>query len=544
MRRVLAALGVPVIVVLVSSASHAQPAAGGPKFDAAEVHLRTRTATGSPDSSGGVLRGGRYDLRNATMVDLIRTAYRINAPEMIVGGPNWLERDRFDIAATAPNSTSPADVQLMLQQLLAERFKLVLHNDTRPMPGFVLTTGKGPHKMKEAAGPGSGCQAQGQQPGGGVPMLFGTCKGIAMEQFAQMLRGISGPYITSPVTDQTGLKGYWDFDIHFTPRMALALAGSDAITVFDAVEQQLGLKLEQQRVPTPVTVVDSVNQTPTPNPSGSAANIPAPPPMEFDVAEVKLSQAEQPRIRLMPGGRIEADGATMRQLISIAWDINLDEMLVNAPKWIDDTKYSIIAKTTTAVSGSGTAMNVDIDDLKAMVRALITERFKLKTHYEDRPVTAYTLISDKPKLTKADPANRTGWKEGPAPDSKDQRTAILGRMITAKNMTMAQFAEDLQRMANGYIRVPVEDKTELEGAYDFTLVFTPIGILNAGRGRGGADPSTGAAGGANVPAPADPTGALSLYDAVNRQLGLKLDMRKRNMPVLVIDHIEEKPVDN
>jgi uncharacterized protein (TIGR03435 family) len=543
MRRVLAALGVPVILVLVSSASHAQPAASGPKFDAAEVHLRTRTASGSPDSSGGVLRGGRYDLRNATMVDLIRTAYRINAPEMIVGGPNWLERDRFDIAATAPNSTSPADVQLMLQQLLAERFKLVLHNDTRPMPGFVLTTGKGPNKMKEAAAPGSGCQAQGQ-PGGGVPMLFGTCKGIAMEQFAQMLRGISGPYITSPVTDQTGLKGYWDFDIHFTPRMALALAGSDAITVFDAVEQQLGLKLEQQRVPTPVTVVDSVNQTPTPNSSGSAANIPAPPPMEFDVAEVKLSQAEQPRIRLMPGGRIEADGATMRQLISIAWDINLDEMLANAPKWIDDTKYSIIAKTTTAVSGSGTATNVDIDDLKAMVRALITERFKLKTHYEDRPVTAYTLISDKPKLTKADPANRTGWKEGPAPDSKDQRTAILGRMITAKNMTMAQFAEDLQRMANGYIRVPVEDKTELEGAYDFTLVFTPIGILNAGRGRGGADPSTAAGGGANLPAPADPTGALSLYDAVNRQLGLKLDMHKRAMPVLVIDHIEEKPVDN
>jgi uncharacterized protein (TIGR03435 family) len=337
------------------------------------------------------------------------------------------------------------------------------------------------------------------------------------------------------------LKGYWDFDIHFTPRMALALAGSDAITVFDAVEQQLGLKLEQQRVPTPVTVVDSVNQTPTPNPSGSAANIPAPPPMEFDVAEVKLSQAEQPRIRLMPGGRIEADGATMRQLISIAWDINLDEMLANAPKWIDDTKYSIIAKTTTAVSGNGTNMNVDIDDLKAMVRALITERFKLKTHYEDRPVTAYP-ISDKPKLTKADPPIARAGKRVPLP-IPDQRTAILGRMITAKNMTMAQFAEDLQRMANGYIRVPVEDKTELEGAYDFTLVFTPIGILNAGRRRGGADSNAAAGGGAALPAPADPSGALSLFDAVNRQLGLKLDMRKRNMPVLVIDHIE-KPVDN
>jgi len=181
-------------------------------------------------------------------------------------------------------------------------------------------------------------------------------------------------------------------------------------------------------------------------------------------------------------------------------------------------------------------MNADIDDLKAMVRALITERFKLKSHYEDRPVTAYTLLADKPKMAKADPSNRTSNKEGPAPDQKDQRTAILGRMVTFKNITMAQFAEDLGRVANGYIRVPVEDKTGLDGAYDFTLTFTPIGMLNAGRGRGdGAGPA--------APDAADPTGALSLFDAVKQQLGLKLEMRKRPMPVLVIDSILEKPVD-
>jgi uncharacterized protein (TIGR03435 family) len=169
-------------------------------------------------------------------------------------------------------------------------------------------------------------------------------------------------------------------------------------------------------------------------------------------------------------------------------------------------------------------MNVDIDDLKAMLRALITERFRLKSHYEDRPVTAYTLLPDKPKLARADPANRTGYKEGPAPDQK--------------------FADDLQRMANGYIRVPVEDKTGLDGAYDFTLMFTPSGLLNGpGRGRGDA-PAAGPGtpgGGADA---SDPTGGLSLFDAVNKQLGLKLEMRKRPMPVLVIDRIEEKPTDN
>jgi uncharacterized protein (TIGR03435 family) len=537
MRRVFAALGV---VVLLAGTGYAQSPASGPRFDVADVHLRVRTAAGSPGASGGVLRGGRYDLRNATMVDLIAVSYGINSPEMIVGGPNWLERDRFDIAAKAPNSTSADDVKLMLQQLLSERFKLVLHKDTRPMPGVVLGPGKGPHKLKEAASPGAGCQGRAQPTPGGAPLVQASCKGISMDLFAQQLRGFGGPYITSPVTDQTGLKGYWDFDIEFTPRAALALAGADAITIFDAVEKQLGLKLEQQRVQTPVIVVDSVNQTPTANPSGIAASIPAPPPMEFDVAEVKLSAPDaQPRTRLMPGGRIEAEGITMRQIMQLAWDINLDELVANAPKWFEDTKYSIIAKTSTAVSGSGSNLNADIDDLKAMVRQLVTERFKLKVHYEDRPVSAYTLLADKPKMAKADPSNRTGFKEGPAPDSKDQRTAILGRMVTVRNMTMAQFAEDLQRFANGYIRVPVEDKTALDGAYDFTLTFTPIGMLNAGRGRGG-----DAAGGPAGPDAADPSGALSLYDAVNKQLGLKLEMRKRPMPVLVIDHIEEKPTDN
>jgi len=528
------------VLLTLAGGAYAQSTGDGPKFDAAEVHLRVRTATGSQGPSGGVLRGGRYDVRNATMVDLISMAYGINNPELVVGGPNWLERDRFDIAAKAPEGTSPENVKLMLQQLLGERFKLVLHKDTKPVPGYVLTTGKAPHKMKEVAGPGAGCGPTPNQQQGPVPMLTGTCKGVTMESFAQMLRGLGGPYITSPVTDKTGLKGYWDFDIHFTPRAALALAGSDAITVFEAVDQQLGLKLEQQNVATPVIVVNTVNQAPTPNPSGVAANIPSPPPMEFDVAELKLSAPDvQPNLRLMAGGRIEGSGITMRQLLQIAWDINLDEQIVNAPKWFDETKLSLIAKASTAVSGSGTNMNADVEDLKAMVRALVTERFKLKSHYEDRPVTAYTLLADKPKMAKADASNRTTFREGPAPDTKDQRTAILGRMITFKNITMAQFAEDLQRVANGYIRVPVEDKTGLDGAYDFTLTFTPIGMLNAGRGRGGDAPAGPVSADAS-----DPNGALSLFDAVKQQLGLKLEMRKRPMPVLVIDSIQDRPTDN
>ena len=96
MRRALAVLA----LVTASSAVSAQAPQNAPKFDAADISLRARTGTtNQPAMTGGVLRGGRYDLRNATMLDLIATAYSISDRDLIVGGPAWLERNRFDIAA-------------------------------------------------------------------------------------------------------------------------------------------------------------------------------------------------------------------------------------------------------------------------------------------------------------------------------------------------------------------------------------------------------------------------------------------------------------
>jgi len=522
-----------------SVAIFGQTPAPSPAFDLADVHVRARTSNPTPFWSGGVLRGGRYDLRNATMLDMIQLAYDMSDPDRILGGPNWLERDRFDIVAKAPPATPADGVRLMMQGLLADRFKLVVHQDTRPMAGYGLAVGKGKPKMKEATAPG-GCQPGPAPAPGGGPAIAVVCRGVTMEAFARLLRDIAGGYLTQPVIDMTGLKGLWDFDLKWTPRGALPQAGADGISIFDAVDGQLGLKLEQQRVSTPVIVVDSVNQKPSDNPSGVAQSLPAPPPGQFDVAEVKLSPPDtRQMLRLQPGGRLDGQGVTLKLLITLAWDLNDDEMLVGAPKWLDSTRYSLLAKTSAVVAGPGNGPQVDIDDVRLMLRDLLEERFKLKTHIEERPVTAYTLVADKPKLTKADPSNRTGFKEGPAPDGKDTRNAMLSRMVTARNMTMTQFAEDLQRMASGYIHAPVVDATGIEGAFDFTLTFTPIGLLNGGgRGRGDAPPA------GTAPAALDPTGGLSLFDAVNKQLGLKLEMRKRTMPVLVIDHVEEKPTDN
>jgi uncharacterized protein (TIGR03435 family) len=103
-------------------------------------------------------------------------------------------------------------------------------------------------------------------------------------------------------------------------------------------------------------------------------------------------------------------------------------------------------------------------------------------------------------------------------------------------MTLRQFAEDLPRFAGGYIHVPVVDASGLDGAWDFTLSFSPSDQVTA-RATSTAAPE-GPLGAA------DPNGALSVFDAVQRQLGLKLELRKRPMPVLVIDHVDEQPSGN
>jgi uncharacterized protein (TIGR03435 family) len=527
------------VIALFSTVVFGQSGSATPSFDVADVHVRPHSSNASPNRSGGVLRADRYDLRNATMLDLITLAYDVD-PQTVVGGPNWLERNRFDIIAKAPVSTPPATLKLMLKGLLTDRFKLVIHNDTRPVPGYALTVGNGKPKMKEASGgPGEpGCTSA-QDTQGSVPLAKLTCRGVTMEAFGQALRNYAGGYVTSRLVDLTGLKGSWDLELRWAGRAVLAQAGAEW-SLFTALDQQLGLKLDLQKLPTPVLVVDSVNDKPTDNPSGVAQNLPAPPPAEFDVADIKLSAPDAPVTgRLQPGGRIDVQGFTMKQLFGLAWEINDDELLAGAPKWFDSTKYSLVARASAAISGSADNLQIDVDDLRLMLRALIIDRFKLVMHMEDRPVTAYTLVADKPKLQPASAANRTNWFNGAAPGAKDPRDSspMLNRFVTCQNMTMAQFAEDLTRIAGGYIKVPVVDATGLDGAWDFTLSFSGINLLQGG-GRGG-DATTAGAGGA--PGASDPTGGLSLFDAVQRQLGLKLELRKRPMPVLVIDHIEEKP---
>jgi uncharacterized protein (TIGR03435 family) len=298
--------------------------------------------------------------------------------------------------------------------------------------------------------------------------------------------------------------------------------------------------LEEQKIPLPVIVVDSANQKPSDNPADVTTAMPPPPPAEFEVADIKPSPpgGNPGGGGLMPGGRIELRGLPLKTLIQIAWNINNpDEMMVGAPKFLDSAKFDVIAKASSVNSGPAN-QQIDIDALRLMFQALLIDRFRMKVHYEDRPVSGYVMTAGRPKLQKADPANRTGCHEGPGADGKDPRIAnpVLSRLLTCQNMTMAQLAEQLPNLANGYVHTPVLDSTGLTDPYDFTLSFSAINVLL--NGVPSQQPAEGAA------TTSDPSGGVSLPDAMNKQLGIKMELKKRPMQVLVIDHVEEKPTEN
>jgi uncharacterized protein (TIGR03435 family) len=532
-----------VFFALLSSAAFAQPsntpsAAPPPAFTIADVHASAHS--NDPWMRGGRLTGDKYLMRDATMVDLVAAAYGVD-PTNVLAGPAWLEHDRFDIAAKAPRTTSPETVKLMLRTLLLDRFNLVVHTDIKPEPAFVLSQSKSKPKLKQSASDDKGgCQFQPPPPNTAptqTPMETFSCHGTTMESFAQFLHDAASPYLKNPVADATGLKGAWDFDIHWSYQLPRN-GDSDGVSIFDAVDKQLGLKLEAKTAPLPVVIVDSVNEKPTPNPPGLDKAMPPPPPAEFEVAVVRPSAPDARGLNIMinGSGEITVQGASLESLITFAWDINT-QMIADAPKWLDDDHWDIIGKASTdaPAGGPGSAPLLDPDDLKVMLRSLLADRFKLKTHMEDRPTDAYTLVAANPKMKKADPLNRTGCKTGPGPDGKDPRIANpnLGRLVTCQNMTMAQFAEQLQSMASGWVKTPVLDATGIEGAYDFTLSFSTTGQVRASQ-RGSGDAETAS----------DPSGAISLPDALVKEIGVKMEKQKRPVSVLVIDHIEQKPTEN
>jgi uncharacterized protein (TIGR03435 family) len=510
--------------------------AATPTFSIADVHASPHSK--ATYMSGGWLDGERYIVHHATMLELISKAYGVKIRK-ILGGPSWLDKDRYDIAAQAPADTSDDVITVMLRNLIAERFKLVVHTETTSLPAYLITAPDGGSRMKQSDGSGTpGCKSQQSpdiKPVSGAPVVF-SCHAESMTAFADFLHEImSSP--NAQEVDATGLKGLWDFDFKalYPPRVT-----ADTVNNFKAIESWTGLKVVPGTAPLPVLIVDSVSETPTPNPPGIAAALP--PPAEFGVASVKPSlPGTKELMGNIGGGKIDLTGVTMKFLINFALDLD-DQTIANPPAWLDKDKFDIVAKVASpgATADHASATPFDDEDLPQMMKKLLEDRFALKWHMEDRPADAYVLLAVSPIMKKADPLYHSGCKEGPGPDGKDPRIAkpILGRLISCQNITMAQLAQELPGRSTGYIKIPMLDATGLTGAYDLVLSFSGYSQVGGYNEWSLAPPPPG---GPDAVRLVVPPGGLLLFDAIEQQLGLKLEKQKRRIPTLVIDHINEVP---
>ncbi len=236
---------------------------GQPTFDAASI----KPSSGAARGGGFNTPPGRLGVKNQSLRDLIRFAFDIHDYQL-TGGPAWIDGDRYDIAASTGGQSTTAQKRLMLQALLAERFSLVVHQDTKNISGCALIVAKGGPKF-QAAKTDEGSMMLGRSPRG---LRTLTARNSRMIDLAAMLADVLG----RPVADATGLAEPYDLTMEWTPEVGespVSLKGnpvpeagastvSDGPSIFSAMQEQLGLRLEPRKVPTAVTVVDRA-QKPT-----------------------------------------------------------------------------------------------------------------------------------------------------------------------------------------------------------------------------------------------------------------------------------------
>ncbi len=358
---------------------------------------------------------GRIEIRKATMLNLLSGAFGIDG-DRILGGPNWLELDRYDVLAKVPGDPALEKQGPLLKALLEDRFKLVAREETRPFPAWALSVAKKP-LMKEADGTGeTGCKLQtgSSAPDDNGPRVFlsnangsttvinlaqgamiqYSCRNITMAAFAEGLRSmvgvqLNGNFFDQAVHDQTNLTGKWNFDVKWSLPLFGPLAGSgQSISVAEALEKQAGLKLEEIPIPTKVVVVESVLRKPTDNPPGLKEALPdISAPTEFEVADVKLADPNPGLgmppmfgLRMQPGGRFVVQGFPMRLLVGQAFNVRNLDQIAGMPSWADSVRVSITAKVTDYPGDGPTGM--DPEFLAPLIRSLLTERLSASVAHQ------------------------------------------------------------------------------------------------------------------------------------------------------------------
>ncbi len=226
----------------------------------------------------------------------------------------------------------------------------------------------------------------------------------------------------------------------------------------------------------------------------------------FEVAEVKHSafKVAQPA-QITPSGHVRLTGLSLRLLMSAAWEVE-EYALVGGPAWLNSDLFDVVANAPAKTPSK---------NLRAMLKGLLTERFQIAVHTEEKPMRVYALMADKGgtkvKETSASPSDPGGCS-----GQREQGLAYR----TCQNTSMTLFAETLPRMSPNYVDAPVVDLTGLVGRYDFQLSWQPQ-QLRAKEGD-------------------TPTGP-TIFDALRSQLGFRLESRKMPIPIVVIDRVERLP---
>jgi uncharacterized protein (TIGR03435 family) len=243
-----------VLLGITAISAHAQPA---PAFEVASVKASPPRAGMAGfiamDTDPAMVR-----YSNVTLKLLIAFAYRFDSP-LVQGGPAWLEDQPYDLAAKLPAGTSKDRVPAMLQTLLVERFKLAVHRETTEQRVYFLVVGKNGPKLKaaEKADEQDVQQVRGDRLA--LQIVRGGIMGhsIAIGSFA----GSLAPVVGYQVVDHTGLTGTFDIDFTWTPDDSKGTGP----TLFTAIQEQLGLKLEPGKAPVEVLLVDHAERIPMEN---------------------------------------------------------------------------------------------------------------------------------------------------------------------------------------------------------------------------------------------------------------------------------------
>ncbi|MBZ5632325.1 MAG: TIGR03435 family protein [Acidobacteriia bacterium] len=225
---------------------------GQATFEVASIKLSPPQAPGHTSSRMSV-DTGRLNYTNVTLKDVVGQAYKVQAYQ--IAGPDWIETERFDIAAKIPALAARDQVPLMLQVLLADRFNMVFHREVKELPVYALNVVKNVPKLKTAESE-SGITSNSNR------TSWHVVAKIPMRRFAEFL----SERVNRPVLDQTGLNGSFEFTLDWAIDDASAtndgLAGP---SIFTALQEQLGLKLNSTKGPVETFVIDHADRAPSDN---------------------------------------------------------------------------------------------------------------------------------------------------------------------------------------------------------------------------------------------------------------------------------------